>query len=387
MKKVELNVPNSGFDPQPRWGVAGVPSHTILALTMLVPTDWTFGGQPEFVQTGDCNFTAGRIAFAAMSPDKMSGLLAKPAYTSIWSSDRGVLQMTQQANQQYGKMRLCKIEQPQPLSAKLPAMAKDWIQGVQVTGPVEPIPGLGARLDAVVDQANRQFDQQARQSGRQPSHITVEAGRIPVKGAEPNGTMSQGYVYAMQVVRTDTMPNGATLDTVDVPLLASCYAPEGQLARLLPMYDAMFDSVNITPEWQQYAATYQAARMQIYQGMLGSIANSQMAMAQDNARAAANQQSIRQGAQQDRAQVLSSVASDRAAALDHSAQQFSMHMGDQAIYKDPATGQRVQMSSQYDHAWASATGNTNEYILTDSPSYNPNGQAGSGSWTQMQQER
>jgi hypothetical protein len=76
----------------------------------------------------------------------------------------------------------------------------------------------------------------------------------------------------------------------------------------------------------------------------------------------------------------------RAAALDHSSQQFALHMGDQAIYSDPSTGQKVQMSNQYGHAWASTTGNTNEYILTDSPSYNPNGQAGSGSWTQMKQE-
>jgi hypothetical protein len=61
-------------------------------------------------------------------------------------------------------------------------------------------------------------------------------------------------------------------------------------------------------------------------------------------------------------------------------------MGDQAIYKDPATGQRVQMSSSYSHVWASTTGNTNDYIMTDSPSYDPNGHAGSASWTQMQVE-
>jgi hypothetical protein len=43
------------------------------------------------------------------------------------------------------------------------------------------------------------------------------------------------------------------------------------------------------------------------------------------------------------------------------------------------------LSSQYGHAWASTTGNTNEYILSDSPSFNPNGQVGSGSWTQMEE--
>jgi hypothetical protein len=59
-------------------------------------------------------------------------------------------------------------------------------------------------------------------------------------------------------------------------------------------------------------------------------------------------------------------------------------MGDQAIYKDSSTGQSVQLSSQYNHVWASTTGNTNDYILTDSPSYDPNGRVGSSGWSEMQ---
>jgi len=65
---------------------------------------------------------------------------------------------------------------------------------------------------------------------------------------------------------------------------------------------------------------------------------------------------------------------------------FALHMGDQAIYSDTSTGQRVQMSKQYSYAWASTTGNSNDYILTDSPPFNPNGLVGSGSWTQMRPE-
>jgi predicted phage gp36 major capsid-like protein len=109
-------------------------------------------------------------------------------------------------------------------------------------------------------------------------------------------------------------------------------------------------------------------------------------MAADNAKAAQQQAAIRQGTRDYANQVHSNVAANRAAALDHSSQQFALHMGDQAIYSDPSTGQQVQMSNQYGHAWASTTGNTNEYILTDSPTFNPNGQVGSGSWTQMKQE-
>lgn len=110
-------------------------------------------------------------------------------------------------------------------------------------------------------------------------------------------------------------------------------------------------------------------------------------IAADNANAARQQAAIRAGAQQYSYDVHNSVAANRSAAFEHSNQQFALSMNDQAIYKDPSTGERVQMSNQYSHAWASTTGNTNEYILTDSPSFNPNGQVGSGSWKQLQPER
>ena len=77
----------------------------------------------------------------------------------------------------------------------------------------------------------------------------------------------------------------------------------------------------------------------------------------------------------------------RSAALEHSSQQFSMYMGDQALYHDPTTGGTVQLPSGSTHAWASQTGNTSTYILTDSPSYDPNGKVGGAGWTQMQEVR
>ena len=64
--------------------------------------------------------------------------------------------------------------------------------------------------------------------------------------------------------------------------------------------------------------------------------------------------------------VASIIAANRSAALSNSSQQFSLYMGDQAIYKDSATGQSVQLPSGADHVWASTTGNTNDYILTNS---------------------
>ena len=108
-------------------------------------------------------------------------------------------------------------------------------------------------------------------------------------------------------------------------------------------------------------------------------------VAADNARTAANIQNIRAGVQQYRNQVFKNVAANRSAALEHSSQQFALYMGDQAQYRD-SSGRNVILPSGSSHVWASTTGNTNEYILTDSASYNPNGQAGSASWNEMQMQ-
>jgi hypothetical protein len=107
-------------------------------------------------------------------------------------------------------------------------------------------------------------------------------------------------------------------------------------------------------------------------------------MIADNQRTAAKIANIQAGVSQYRSQVMSNVSANRSAALEHSSQQFALYMGDQAQYRDPSTGHNVILPSGSDHVWASSTGNSNEYILTDSASYNPNGRVGSSGWSEMQ---
>jgi hypothetical protein len=125
----------------------------------------------------------------------------------------------------------------------------------------------------------------------------------------------------------------------------------------------------------------------IKQQMKARINQIEAQMAADNLNAARQQAAIRQGVQNHANQVHANVAANRSAALEHSSQQFAMYMGDQALFHDPTTGGTVQLPSGSTHAWASQTGNSNEYILTDSASFNPNGQVGSASWTQMSEVR
>jgi hypothetical protein len=349
----------------------------LLGMTMLVPKDWSFQGQPTIPPKLDCSFTVGRFNLETASPDKAAGLRVIALGTSFWSTNRAVLQQIDQQNHRPYSAIDCPIQQPSPMSQGLAGAVTKIMPDGQAVGELQPVPGLSDKLQASVEQANQQLGN--------GSHITAEAGRLRIKGTM-NGKPTEAWLIALHTVRFDPAPGGGENQLSDVPLFAVMYSPAGQLDGSEAMMSAMLDSIQVSPEWTGYIAQYVGMLIQKRQQALNQVSQIYANMAQDNARAAAQQQQIRQGVADYRNEVYSSVAANRASALDHSSQQFALHMGDQAIYKDPTTGERVQMSNQYDHAWASTTGNTNEYILTDSPSYNPNGQAGSGSWTQMQQE-
>ena len=356
---------------------------SILGMTMLVPSDWSFKGQAVLTPKFDCNYTIGRFNVETQSPDKSSGLSIRALGTTVWSTNRAALAQIQQINQQWAGTENCQIEQPQTFEQGLVGAIAKIVQNGHAVGSVEPVPGLTDQMDAAAQQANQMLAQQGSQHGLPPSHLRVETGRLRFTGST-QGVPVEGWLIAMHTVRSDPA-SGGPVDMSDIPLFAIMYAPPGKLEAQEKMLSAMLDSVQTNPEWALYLAQYVQGIVQIKQRAMNQVAQIYSNMAADNAKAAQDQARIRQGTQNYANQVHASVAANRAAALDHSSQQFALHMGDQAIYSDPNTGQSVQMSNQYGHAWASSTGDANEYILSDSPSFNPNGQVGSGSWTQMTQ--
>lgn len=356
-------------------------SRYIQGMTMLVPKDWSFQGQATLPPKFDCNYTIGRFNIATESPDKSTGLQVRALSATVWSNNRAALQQIQQMNQQWAGTENCQIEPSKSLADDLGGEVSLIVQNGHAVGGVEPVPGMNDQLAASTEQANRLLAQQAMQHRMPASHLSAEAGRLRFTGTM-NGVQVEGWLIAMHTVRSDPSPGGS-VDLSDIPHFAIMYAPPGKLDSSEKMLSAMLDSIQINPQWTAYLAQYVQAIMQIKQRAMNQVAQIYVNMAADNAKAAQEQAAIRNGVQNYANQVHSSVTANRAAALDHSSQQFALHMGDQAIYSNPTTGQSVQMSNQYSHAWASTTGNTNEYILTDSPSYNPNGQAGSATWTQM----
>jgi hypothetical protein len=343
--------------------------------SMLLPEGWvsTYKDGPG---PPDCAYQMGRMNIVAASADKSVGVIIIPAQATYWSNNQMANRQRYSTAQTWHEN--CSVTQPKALAATLTEAAGKAAQDSHAVGTVQPVPGLSTELPHIVEQANQSL-------GQTGARISAEAGRIRASGTL-EGKSVEMWVIAMQTQRVSSGPGGSEAIT-DMPLFAITYAPAGQLDANDKLLMTVLSSVQIDPEWTTYNQQLVSMVLQTMNNTNATIARIQRQMAQDNANAAAQQQHIRSDAANYASQVRSNVAQNRAAALDHTSQQFSLYMGDQALYHDPTSGRNVQLSSGYDHVWASSNGNNNSYILTDSPSYNPNGQAGSAGWTQMQMVR
>lgn len=348
-------------------------SRNFKMMSMLLPAGWQLEVRPgPNFATIDCADNSGRIVVSAASPDKSVGLVVLPADATMDSNSQAFLQRKQTIFRDFKRAFHCTIARPESLVTALSEGAAKIAPGTHAVGQVEPVPGLSAEIPQIVDGANQ----------RGGPHMTAEAGRLRLVGSFEDKPVEM-WLVALATHRTEVV-EGGTVTYNDLPLAALVYAPPGQLERNDKLLMTVLSSIQIDPEWTRNAQNFVAASYEKINGAYAQVNKIHQQMAQDDANAAAQQAAIRNDTANYRSNVISNVARNRSAALDHSSQQFALYMGDQAIYKDPSTGQRLQMSSGYDHVWASSTGNTDDFILTNSASYDPNGRAGSSGWTQMQ---
>jgi hypothetical protein len=348
----------------------------LVAYSMLMPADWQGKLGVYYPQPADCNVTLGQVSFTVQSADQLTGLNVLPIPATAWTDNPRIAQQIQAVNQQMGRLQRCLLDKPIGFENALAAAAGKY--GTLV-GKVEPIPHLSEQLAATAVQANAQLQQQ----GQTAMKLTASSGRQRITSTM-NGKPVDAYVMAIQVMKTEPAMGGGTFYSFQTPLFAIVRAPQGQLDAQFGMMLAMLMSIEYNPQWQATVGQETIHLIQIIQNTKSKLDQIAANMAADNARTAQRIAQIHQDTANYAANVRQSVAANRATAMDHSAQQFSLYMGDRTEYSNPATGEHVQLPSQYGHAWASSTGNTNDYIVTDSPSYNPNGNVGNGTWTEMQ---
>jgi hypothetical protein len=356
----------------------GASQPNLVAGSLLMPPDWKVRATGNYIM--DCVFSPVRLVIQAGRPDDTLGLNIFPGVVDAWSDNPQVMQMYRTGYAEFAKTKRCNVKAPRSIDVALHEALGQL--GAQPVGSTQEVPGLNAELRADVQRVNQELAQHPG-SGT----LSAEGGRIRFT-ATNNSKSVEGWLILVITIRTTPLPNGqGSVSLIDAPLICEMYAAPGQLDGNEKMLSAILGTIQVDPNWQRYAAQDAVQVQQMMQQAYARVADIHNQMMQDNLQTQRKIAAIRQGTADYARKVHSNVASDRAAALDHSAQQFSLYMGDQAIYKNPTTGEQVQMSSAYGHAWASSTGNSSDYVLTDSASYDPNGKVGAGTWTELQQER
>jgi hypothetical protein len=352
MKKVAL-IDRHGFEkPLP-------------AISMLIPSDWKFESDVLYPKGMPCGELF-KLSFRAQSPDGKLALELFPAYLWQWADDPNSRQMMQAGNQQgqqFGKAG-CDLMQPMRAGdfvAKV--MAPKLRPSARVLG-VEPVPDANESLQRQAQQAQAQSQQVGLKV-----RISAESARAKV-AYQLKGVPVEEWLSAVVTVRAQPMPvfSGGRMGQTtsyagEARFLFAMRAPAGQLEANQKLFKLIVSSMRTEPDWQ------------------GRVARVQGNIAAVNQKGEADRQKIRQQSTEDIRRIRNETYQNRQHSQDVQNQRFSQYIRDVETFRDPNSGTSVELSNQYGHAWSNGAG---EYILSDSPSFNPNAHV-NGNWTQMQQ--
>lgn len=340
------------------------------ALTLLIPTDWQFQGKVQYGQGTGCHANLVQLVFQATSPDGRFGIQLFPSNTWQWTDDAAMRNMMQAGNQQMARFGARGCDILAPMSADqylrqrvLPAVRRD----ARAAG-FEPMPDALQRMQQEAQQAQQVA---ARQGMR--VNIRADAGRVrvnymlsgqPVEEWVTAMTLSMGMAGPSYNIRTGRMGQ-ATFYSNTADHVFAMRAPQGELDGREKFFRLIMGTVKVDPQWQ-------ARVMQV-------IANLN---AQDS-KGAADRSAIATKAGQDMSRMIHDAYENQQKSFDHSMANWSQYMRGVETFRNPNTGELVELTNQYEHAWSGPDGT---YVVTDSSNFNPNSEL-RGNWTRLEAVR
>ncbi len=339
----------------------------LTAVTLLVPTDWTLRSDVHFELKTACTDDLVRVSFVASSPDGRTFVELFPSASWTWSDDastRHFLEQDRQMKAQFG-MKSCAMAPP--------SSARDYL-AKQLLPRVRP----GARIVAAeadpeaqrsVAAAVGQLEEQLRRAGVQV-RIRADTARLRIAW-DRNGQPEEEWVSGVTIARGMLAPTfdpmtgqlgQATSYGCGAEYLFGLGAPAGQLAANEKLFRAIVGSVRVDPEWQgrvtQVQANIQAAQL----------------------KGAADRSRIISKSAEDIRNIQNETYQRRQESQDRISEKWSQTMRGVETFRNPGTGETVELSNRYGNAWSNGKG---EYLLTDSPSFDPNTVSQEG-WTHLQ---
>jgi len=340
----------------------------IPAMTLLIPTDWQFQGGAQWGQFSGCTTSRVQTSFKSGTADGQLAVELYPAYYWQWSDDPSTQQFMQRANQQKAQV------QAKPCDIMQPMSAADFVRrytvpklrpGKQIVA-VEPWPEV---LQEVQQSARETEASWARTTTPQQVRSDVARARLQYS---LNGKPVEEWIAVIVTCNARVLPTynirsgqgKATRYDCSAYSMFALRAPQGELTARQNFFRMIAKTIRFDPNWQAQV-----------NGVASNIAKVEQKGVADRA-------AIQAKSAQDIAKIQNEGYAEREKIKDASAASYTQTLRDLETYKNPNTGETVELSSLYGHAWTNDKG---EYLLVDHAGFDPNLVFKDSSWTAMVQ--
>ena len=184
----------------------------------------------------------------------------------------------------------------------------------------------------------------------------AKGGKIRIEYQE-NGKPMEEEIYAAVSQFITSLPGSTGNYFINywyIDFIFSFKAGKGKLDAQSKTFQTMIYSLKVNPQWFAKVTNVKEIMIQMIMEGIQAIGRIGNIIAKAGSEMRADQQRAWEQRQQ---------------AQDRIAQNFSDYMRGVERYQDPFSGKQIELPNDYGYAWAN---NLGEYIVTDSPGYNPN---------------
>ena len=233
------------------------------------------------------------------------------------------------------------------------------------------IPKLHADAHVVSVDAYPELNQLLRQRMGLPLNDMGNQGPVRTEAArarleyERDGRTMEEWITVAEWMRLYPAGRGNVYDC-HATMLMSFRTPKGQLDGNERLFRLMAFNISHEPKWEASL-----------NGMIAKLYR------QQQIEEAKRSQIIAQF-QQHVADTINEVTANAMRGSDQAAFGQDQLIRGVQTFRNPSTGETFELSNLHDHAWLN--GNSNEYVMSDDSSFNPNGQL-NGNWSSLQPVR
>lgn len=320
------------------------------AFSLLIPADWQFEGGVNWVF--DNPTMPAHIAFKVKNPGGREELEAFPTLAMFWTDNPMTTSMFPTGSRYYGAEVMPMVGAREALSKIVLPRYRGNLPGLRVVS-IQPMPNLAKAVKGVSEQPGVQ--------------ASIDAAKMRIEYVKGGTSIEEDIVAVVEGYTTSfqTFQGVFTSTPWFVSYTFSCKAAKGRLAENAVLFKTMTDSFRVNPQWFN---TYNQIVTILVQNQLKFIRS----MGELSRYISQTSSEISDSMMQS--------YNERQKIYDRIGEKMSETIRGTAQYYNPIEGTQVELPNGYKHVWASGSG---EYLLTDSPGYNPNTESGK-TWQELE---